>query len=72
MSLLLKAQFQKSIYTNGDTEIEELSSAPYLKTPAHLAENLSNIDQSLDFMIDELFYKIIRYQYEKSGKFYDL
>ena len=68
MSFLLRAQFRKSVYTNGVTEIEKLSEAPYLKTPCHLVENLSNINKTIDYIVDELYYKIIRYQYEKSGK----
>lgn len=72
MSILLRAQFQKSYYTNGKTEIEDLSQAPYLKTTSQLVENPQAIDKTLDYMIDDLFHRVISYQYEKSGKFYVL
>ena len=68
MSLLLRCQFKKSVFKDGVTEIEKMSEAPYLKTPCHLVENLGNINKTIDYVVDELFYKIIRYQYEKSGK----
>jgi hypothetical protein len=56
------------VFKDGVTEIEKMSEAPYLKTPCHLVENLGNINKTIDYVVDELFYKIIRYQYEKSGK----
>ena len=68
MHLLLRAQFHKSVSVGGETIIEELSQAPYFKTTPQLMENLSNVDNSLDYMLSNLFQKLATFQYERSGK----